>query len=233
MKRKGSLVLDYASQPPIELRVPMVVRLIMLLFLLPSLMIPFVNYAHSTSLMGFLWGETDSYLDRSSNLLAWLPVWGPLVFTGFLLVFYQLRMLIYGRLSIIEIGIGYTMATLYVMPVVGLLLMVVSSSIVYDHFRKKYMFEFGAICVVPIVVIVFSFLVFLFLGKRISHSTRACACMCISYGAIVLLATMAFWIQPGFSVGLNIGYAISLSVIIGALIELTTLAVLAFRRRAI
>ena len=234
---KENPVLDYDSQP-IAARFPTVLRLVVLLFMLPALVGPFVPYAQAKSpeirsLVGELVDMatySSSYIETFFGLL----LFSPFVFAGIPLVLYQFRMLNFGKLSKTEIVIGYVLAGLYMLPVVPILLVIAAGFIMNDlgYEDISYLLGYGVAFAAPTVVIVFGVLVFWFLGKRISPSTRACACMCVSYGTFLLLAALAVGTELGFS-NLRIGYALSLPVIAGALIELTTLGVLAFHRRSV
>jgi len=84
------------------------------------------------------------------------------------------------------------------------------------------------------MLIAFSVCVVWLLGKRISHGTRVCACLCIPYVAGLLSSGIFIGIDAiggAYSIHprLRFGYMLSWLVVVGCLIELTTLAVMAFR----
>ena len=224
------MILDYDSQPIVP-EIPTVLRRIAILLMLPSLVLPFVNYADSVSPMEVLaevaaepWG--NPLLPLLLLLAALVP------FAGIPLVFYNLRMLISGRLSKVEVWVGYVIAGLCVVPVIIFLVVAAFDGPgSWAHCSTSELLLNVAILVVPIVVLTLSILLFGLLGKHMSHSVRACACMCVSYGTFLLLCAFFFGGTPHPVVELNIGYALSLPVIVGCLIELTMLAMTTFRRQ--
>ena len=243
---KENLILDYASPQPIAVRFPTAVRRIVLLFILPALVLPFVKYgSYSGSPLdataelfrlithrwkGYPWGD-------SVYLLAML---GPIFFVGIPLVLYHLRLLIFSKLSKIEIWTGYILAILGMVLIATTLTLMACSDfgIISTTFsRGMYLvrlFRQPHVLIVFTSMIALSIFIVVFLGKRISHDTRVCACLCITYMAGLLLGCMLIEYEIVGSDPphhFNLGFSLSLPVIAGCWIELTTLAVMAFRRR--
>jgi len=219
-------ILDYASPPPTAAKFPTPVRRIVILFLLPALALPFVKYAASDSPLSIVaealhWTRPDS---------AFGIMLGLSFFVGIPLVLCHLRLLAFGELSKIECWAGYAVAALAMAPIVAVLSMIAIDRFTNDlHLWTGRTLLTAQVLTLAAVVIAFGVCVIWFLGKRVSHGTRICACLSIPYAAGLL-----FW---GILIGieetrhLQLGYALSLSVIVGTLIELTALAVMAFRGR--
>jgi len=225
-----NLILDYAP-PPMMVKFPTIVRVIVLLFILPALALPFVEYVWSISpLEAAEWFFERLVRDWHEEL--WLYMHGLFFFTGVPLVLCHLRLLIFGELSRIEARLGYIMAALGMAPVVAVMgwLAIHVFSFWYDGTRS--MRDVQPVIVMLAVstgVIAFGVCVVWLLGRRISHGTRVCGCLCIPYATGLLWCAVSFgWAG---SRDLYLGYWLSLPVMVGGLIEITTLAVMAFRGR--
>ena len=203
-------ILDYASPSfTAKMKLPPTVRLIVLLLILPTLL--------STSLLMAM----VEYFDLVSLVL------GTPFLVGISLVLCHLRLLIFGELSKIERRIGYIVTGLGIVSIAAsaglVVILAFEKGIGVLDIRLAVAFATAS------VVIAFGACVVCFLGKRISHGTQVCACLCISYAACLLLQNIAFgWNDP---VNSNLGNWLSLPVIAGCLIEITTLTMMAFRRR--
>ncbi|MCL2641355.1 MAG: hypothetical protein FWD53_10950 [Phycisphaerales bacterium] len=233
-------ILDYASPPVVaKVEFPTFVRLVVLLFIVPALAMPFVTFGGTSPLntvadffqMSYDCLKTD--LKAFSEMATGWGVFGLNIFVGIPLVLCHLRVLIFGKLSRIESWAGYVVAILGTAPAV----MVMSSLVIrflyaskhahlYAFFRKMLLWSVGFL-VVYAVVIAFGAVVVWFLGRRVSHGTRICACLCIPYMAGLLALALCFVDSP-YPCGSS--YLLLLSVIVGCLIEIATLAVMAFRR---
>ncbi|MCL2648548.1 MAG: hypothetical protein FWD61_16340 [Phycisphaerales bacterium] len=225
---KENLILDYSS-PPTVVKFPTPIRLIVLLFILPALVLPFVEYA--VSIVSPLTAATEFF---HRVVLRWtaqifLAMLGLPFFVGIPLVLCHLRLLIFGELSKMERWTGFVVAVLGMAPVVAII-SYVAIQLFFDHtghWTKQEILAIG-ILVVPAVVIAFGVCVVWLLGKHVSHGTRICACLCITYAmGLIFCAVLIGIYDPKH---LSFGYWLSLPVIVGCLIDLTTLAVMAFRR---
>ncbi|MCL2647508.1 MAG: hypothetical protein FWD61_10975 [Phycisphaerales bacterium] len=234
-----NLVLEYDSRP-IGPRFSTVVRRIVLLFILPALVLPFVEHIGTVS----PWDSVANFFyrtghDRWNSLTISIATDGLIFFVGIPLVLCHLRLLILGELSKMETWAGYVVAVLG-MAAVAISLSMIAIDLFPGYTNGTWMMREWLIItgafMVPAVVIAFGACVVWFLGKRVSHGTRVCACLCIPYAAGLLSCAISIGIGAigGFYISypkLRFGYTLSLLVIVGTLIELTTLAVMAFRRR--
>ncbi|MCL2640818.1 MAG: hypothetical protein FWD53_08240 [Phycisphaerales bacterium] len=218
-------ILDYDSSQPTTVKFPTLIRLIVLLFILPALALPFVTFAGYPD-----WSPMDLVAEffRAANSWDRFPFFtamGLMLFVGIPLVLCHLRVLIFGELSKMEIWAGYIVAALGMASVATFLIALAIYNFTDLDPTVRYNLPIGTL-LVPTVVIAFGTCVVWFLDKRVSHDTRIGACLCIPYTAGLL-----FWmIGIGLPYNLKFGFMLSLPVIVGNLIELTTLAVLAFRR---
>ncbi|MCL2648667.1 MAG: hypothetical protein FWD61_16970 [Phycisphaerales bacterium] len=231
---KENLILDYDSSPPTATKIPTIIQLIVLLFILPALAQPFVAYVGTRSplnnvieffrLMNYDWYAFSS-----------LALFGLMFCMGIPLVHCHLRALIFGELSKIEIWAGYIVATFgMVFAVEGLRYSAITLYLYEREWVLEQKLDLLAL-IVPTVVLAFGVFIVWLLGKRISHDTRVCACLCIPYVVSLLhwvIYDVNSWLideigRWSFSLGL----AISLSVIVGTLIEITTLTVMAFQQQ--
>ncbi|MCL2639914.1 MAG: hypothetical protein FWD53_03620 [Phycisphaerales bacterium] len=226
-----NLILDYAP-PPLTAKFPTTVRVIVLLFILPALALPFAEYIWSISPLEAAERFFRLLKRGGKEDFLWLYMHGLFFFTGIPLVLCHLRLLIFGELSKIEAWLGYIMAALGMAPVVAVMGWFASHIVFssYDSFRSIRDALPAIVAFAGAVgVIAFGICLVWLLGRRISPGTRVCACLCIPYTTGLLWCAVLFgWDGPK---GLYLGYWLSLPVIVGGLIELTTLAVMAFRRR--
>jgi len=228
-------ILEYAAPQLFEVKFPTLIHLIVLLLTLPALALPFVGYVRYVEQISPLEAAVEffRYTSSSSALdLRDLTMPGLFFFVGIPLALCHLRLLIFGELSRIEVWLGYIIAVLGIVPVAW-----------YMGIFAINLFRYGSGWTVQTLlhvigprvllagVIAFGFCVVWFLGRRVSHGTRICSCLCILYTAGLLFCVAYIGINR-FSLPyyLSFGYALSLPVIVGGLIELTTLSVMAFRR---
>ncbi|MCL2645728.1 MAG: hypothetical protein FWD61_01840 [Phycisphaerales bacterium] len=116
---KENLVLEYAP-PPITTTFPTNVRLIVILFLLSALPLPFVLYVSAASpLAAAVWFFREVIDGWNSQI--WLFMMGLFFFVGIPLVLCHLRLLIFGELSKMEIWGGYIVAALGMAPVAAVM----------------------------------------------------------------------------------------------------------------
>jgi len=127
--------------------------------------------------------------------------------------------------------VGYIVAALGAMLVMAMLslfaIQVFNHTALHSAFWKIYRTGI-VLCAGAAVVIAVGAVVVWFLGNRVSHGTRICACLCIPYMMKLFINAVAYTIPTFY--GFYFGYTLSLLVIVGCLIEITTLAVMAFRR---
>jgi len=256
-------ILDYASSPTVATaKFPTSVRLIVLLFILPAVMLPLVVYYKTetplqTVVWFFPWREWRDWWNGGGG--GWSGGWsgyrwhhfvhvashGLHFLVGIPLVLCHLRLLISGKLSKIEIRVGYIAAAFGMIPVTTAI-----SLTTINLFLGNYRWIYDPILwttvelLPPAIVIAFGTYAVCRLGKRISHGTRICAYLCISYAAGLLHLSVRTMLhspqcfEPRYvfyslkNAWWTCGYVIALVVIVGCLIELTTLAVMAFRRRS-
>ena len=236
-----NLILEYGSQP-MTVKFPTSVRLIVLLFILPALVLPFVERIGSVS----PWDEVANFYYRT-DATRWYRVTigmaaeGLIFFAGIPLVLCHLRLLIFGELSRIERWGGYVVAVLGMAATAIFMkdfaIERLPGSMKGVLMMREWQILIGAFTV-PVVVIAFSVCVVWFLGKRVSHGTRVCACLCIPYVAGLLSSGIFIGIDAiggAYSIHprLRFGYMLSWLVVVGCLIELTTLAVMAFGGRVV
>ena len=246
------LVLEYASSQPAVVRFPTVVRVIVLLFILPALVLPFVEHLKSAPPLYHV-----VYFFRRPSYGDFFGVFPFMLclnfFVGIPLVLCHLRLLIFGEFSRIERWGGYAVAFLGMACVATALSLFAVRAFqyykditTYKDIATEEMLLIAGIFILPVVVIAFGTIAVCFLGKRVSHGTRICACLCISYVA-ELLCYMAYDGYMTYSLScltflthhspkkfwdyVTFRYALPWLVIVGCLIEVTTLAVMAFRRR--
>ncbi|MCL2640821.1 MAG: hypothetical protein FWD53_08255 [Phycisphaerales bacterium] len=232
-------ILDYAS-PPIVAKVefPTFVRRIVLLLILPALALPFVEHIESSPLddviNDFHWAKY--YADNLvfCIILCISAIMRALFFfAGIVAALCYLRVRISGELSKVEIWVGYVVAGLGMASVMWTLFRAVDFIRIvfeaYGYERALTVQHLGE-WIVPAVVLAFGTFVVWSLGKRISHATRICACLCIPYAAHLANWEWVITVTPCYWQYWGIFDVLALSVIVGCLIELTTLAVLAFRR---
>jgi len=220
----------------------MSVRLVVLLFVLPAVVLPFVKHVGTES----PWDDVANFFQqpghyRWNSVTISVATGGLIFFVGIPLVLCHLRLLIFGELSKIEVWIGRVVAFLGMAAVMTSLCMF--AIYFYPAFMdgvwpmQIWLILAGSLLVVPAVVIALGVCIVWFLGKRVSQGTRICACLCIPYVAGLLSSRLCIGIVTigGFdflgSLKLRVGYTLSWLVIVGCLIELTALAVMAFRRR--
>ncbi|MCL2648338.1 MAG: hypothetical protein FWD61_15235 [Phycisphaerales bacterium] len=232
---KGNLVLDYASQPiAAPVKFPTVVRLIVLLFILPALVLPFVGHPNWPSpLQALAVAFQREWMGDHKQMICFYTM----VLSGFVgipLVLCHLRVLIFGELSRIEVWAGYVVAFLGMASVATCLSLFANHLLSSLDQRVRSLWPIVHLSM-PTVAIAFGTFVVWSLGKRISHSTRICAGLSITYAASLLLWVMAC---SGFQQNLmafihvrTFSHALTLLVIVGTLVEITTLAVVAFRWR--
>ena len=225
---KETPILDYASQRIAAAKFPTVVRVIVLLLLSPALVQPFLEYTD-------LFSPLSDAAEFFSQIAAghWKGEFGRSVlglnfFIGIPLVLYHLRMLIFGELSRMESWVGYI--AVFLGMAFAVITLGISVRYLLDFSRTWGRGEWSLMWVymVFVVVIAFGACVVGFLGKRASHGMRIGAFLCVLFAANLLFCAIGFGINAG---RLYLGYALALPVLAGTLLELTTLTVLAFRRR--
>jgi len=223
-------ILEYASpSPTIMVKFPTVVRVIVLLFLFPTLVIPLLAYMARTPPLA-------AAAEFFSQVMEHFASPDILVVLGFPLVLCHVR-LFFGELSRVEVWVGYAVAALGIVSfAIGVSRGIIHYLPGYKHYEMSFIMPIIAGYIVPAVVIALGACVVWILGKRVSHGTRICACLCILSAAgwlsqaVYPYATFLFGGDPRIyqyfrlSDKLHIG-----AVIVGNLIELTTLAVMAFR----
>jgi len=236
MSQQNPILLDYAPPSQMTVKFPTPIRLIALLFILPALALPFVKYAGSDSPLDLIMENFPRLAAGNRTHPLWIMA-GLCFCAGIPLLLCHLRLLIFGELSKIETWAGYGVAFLGMGPAVMVL-----SVFTFDCFtnyiglyivHESLRLTIGALMVVAAIVIVFGARAVWLLGKRISHGTRICACLSISCVAPLLLFGILVGVHTiSRSERLRLGYWLSLLVIAGCLIELTTLAVMALRKDA-
>jgi len=232
-------ILDYASPPIVAtVKFPTFVRLVVLLLILPALAMPFVTFWGASPLntaadfFGLMHYFPGMSLEAFSEMAVGWGIFGLNVFVGIPLVLCHLRVLVFGELSRVERWVGYVVAILGTAPAVMVMSSLVirflyASKHVHFAFFRKMQLSSVALLVVYAVVIAFGAVVVWFLGRRISHGTRICACLCIPYTAGLLALAMCI---ADDSHPCGSSYLLLVSVIVGCLIEIATLTVMAFRR---